>query len=530
MKSRDHSWIPRLLLISAVQLLSPDAATAQSRLAFTLPFGPFAVGFRDLQLFDSSRAVIGSDSLGERLPWRPRPIQVGMWYPATPGAGATPMLYREYVWLDSRPLTFAARTAEARAAIERSFLMRFLLLADRRAPDWRPRRLALLDSARQREFDVPTRAFRDASPAPGAFPLIIYAPGMSSPFFENDILMEYLASHGYVVLASPSWGGGVAIDTDRTSLEAQARDIEFLAGYGRGLPATAGKPVGVVGHSWGGLTNVVAASRNRVVDAVVTLDGSVRYFWQRDFVRAELLAWAPYTTPSLFLNQGANNDPGLFLEARADTQFVFFDSLRYAPAWVVSMDNAGHQNFVASFNRFSAPQPRNFVSDTSVTNRAYEDIARMVLSFFDAHLKSPGATWQPPAPSAPVKSRYSVRVKQALRPLPTVTSFAAAAQANGGLAQSRTFLERVLAANPGYTIPWSELANFAWSRPSTAARAGLFEVAAKLYPTMPDAHRELGDAYLALADTVRAIGAFERVLQLDSTHTYAREQLRKLRP
>jgi len=154
----------------------------------------------------------------------------------------------------------------------------------------------------------------------------------------------------------------------------------------------------------------------------------------------------------------------------------------------------------------------------------------MVLSFFDAHLKSSTTAWHPPAPSAPAKNTYSVRAKQALRPLPTVASFAAAARANGGLAQSQAFLGRVLTSNPGYTIPFSELSAFAWSRSSAAARAGLFEVATTLYPTMPEAHSDLGDAYVAVGDTLRAAAAFERVLQLDSTRTYAKEQLRQLRP
>jgi dienelactone hydrolase len=352
---------------------------------------------------------------------------------------------------------------------------------------------------------------------------------MGGTSFENDLLLEYLASHGYVVLASPSWGAGAAMGIDRLSMEAQARDIEFLAGYGRGLPGTAGRPVGVVGHSWGGLTNVVAAGRNTVVDAVVSLDGSVRYFWSRDFVRSELLAAAPHTAPSLFLNQGANKDFAFFLRQGADTHFVFFDSLRYAPAWTVTMDGIDHQNFVASFNRFSGQQRVNFVSDTAVSNRAYEDVARIVLSFFDAHLKSSGANWSPPPAATPSKSAYTVKAKAALRPLPIVASFAAAARSKGGLARAPAFLDEVRATNPAYTIALSELSAFAWSLQSAAARAGLFEVAVALHPQNAGVRSDLAETYVAMADTLRAIAAYERVLQLDSTSANAREQLRRLR-
>lgn len=49
-------------------------------------------------------------------------------------------------------------------------------------------------------------AVADAPFAEGRFPVVIYAPSGSSVSWENADLCEYLASHGYVVLASPSMG------------------------------------------------------------------------------------------------------------------------------------------------------------------------------------------------------------------------------------------------------------------------------------------------------------------------------------
>jgi len=47
-------------------------------------------------------------------------------------------------------------------------------------------------------------ARRDAKAQTGKFPLVIYAPSFSAMSWENVDLCEYLASHGYVVIASPS--------------------------------------------------------------------------------------------------------------------------------------------------------------------------------------------------------------------------------------------------------------------------------------------------------------------------------------
>ncbi|MGH9810176.1 MAG: hypothetical protein ACRD9W_23490, partial [Terriglobia bacterium] len=176
-------------VLAALTVVGPTHAAAQSRVEFTLPFGKYDVGFRDVHLFDSSRAVLGTDSLGERLSWRPRPLQVSIWYPALTAAGATPMRYREYVWLFATPLSFAGTDERGHTGAERAFLDWLVDFTDK-PPGWRPGRLAELEAARRREFDVPTHAFRNAAQASGNFPIIIYAPGMGGPSFENDILME----------------------------------------------------------------------------------------------------------------------------------------------------------------------------------------------------------------------------------------------------------------------------------------------------------------------------------------------------
>src|SRR5580704_18304298 len=49
-------------------------------------------------------------------------------------------------------------------------------------------------------------AIRDAPMKAGHFPVVIYAPSLNAPATENIELCEYLASNGYIVMASPSMG------------------------------------------------------------------------------------------------------------------------------------------------------------------------------------------------------------------------------------------------------------------------------------------------------------------------------------
>jgi dienelactone hydrolase len=128
-------------------------------------------------------------------------------------------------------------------------------------------------------FDIPLSAVREAKPAKGRYPVLIYAPGDSSVSWENADLCEYLASHGYVVLASPSMGVSTRNMTDDLDgINAQARDISFLITYARSLPDTDLSEVAVVSWSWGGISSLFASARDPRIDALVEMDGSVRYY------------------------------------------------------------------------------------------------------------------------------------------------------------------------------------------------------------------------------------------------------------
>jgi len=119
---------------------------------------------------------------------------------------------------------------------------------------------------------------RNARALPGKFPVVIYSPSISSNVFENVELMEFLASHGYLVIASPALGLETrAQKDDLAHAEAQAADIRFLVGYAQTLPQADTGRIAAVGFSWGGMANVLAAAQDDRIKALVSLDGTVRY-------------------------------------------------------------------------------------------------------------------------------------------------------------------------------------------------------------------------------------------------------------
>ena len=237
----------RRLLLCCILLAPLKFALAENYTAvnFLEKPGPHAVGVKVVEQYDRTRQF-GS-------PAEPaRPLQTLIWYPAQKSTQPA-MTMGDYLALMDTEVSFGKpqRTQDG----------------DR------------LKSWLQASLGQSLSAVRDASLESGRFPVVIYAPSFSSTPWENVDLCEYLASYGYVVVASPGMGEKSSESThDLSGVNAQATDVSFLIGYAASLPDTDMTNVAAMGFSWGGLSDLFAASRDPRIKALVSLDGSERYF------------------------------------------------------------------------------------------------------------------------------------------------------------------------------------------------------------------------------------------------------------
>src|ERR1700761_2712458 len=178
---------------------APVVASGDQRFHFTETSGPDAVGLKVVEQYDFSPPYrpltdeLGKPYQGERA----RPLQTLIWYPAQKSS-TKPMTIADYGDLLTTETTFGKPDLTA---------------------DWKQ----WLDSMKPSMKD-PMWAVRDARPLTGRFPLVIYAPSFSSMSWENADLCEYLASHGYVVVASPDMGATArGMTADLTGINAQAQ-------------------------------------------------------------------------------------------------------------------------------------------------------------------------------------------------------------------------------------------------------------------------------------------------------------------
>lgn len=235
-------------------------------------------------------------------------------------------------------------------------------------------------------------ATRDAPLAGGQFPVVVYAPGQSSVAWDNADLCEYLASHGYVVLASPSLGRSTRdADDNLADIDAEARDISFLISFAKTLPDTDVSKVAAAGWSWGGISNLFAAARDDRIKALIALDGSMRYYpglvEQAGDVHPERM-----TLPLLFFARGnlSLEDWDGYHGVGKEGQNVL-NAWTHGDLWTIRMLGMSHPEFASMYQRAQSEQrfAENQVADygRDDASTSYGWVARYTLGFLDAYLK-----------------------------------------------------------------------------------------------------------------------------------------------
>lgn len=461
--------------------------------------GPYGVGFKVLQRYDHTRPYRAKRSYrgvanGGELS---RPMQVAIWYPAQAGKGQ-PLRFRDYALLARTKDSFGEPSSEERAAELRRWRE---LLAERGGP-------GLDAAAAGAVLDAPRAARRGAPAARGPFPVLVYAPGGDSESFDNCTLFELLASHGYIVLSSHSLGPREPLmRIDVEGLETQIRDVEFLIGLSRELPQADAGRLGLLGNSWGGLAIIVEQMRNPNVDAVVSIDGSIKGFYA---LAKTVRGFDP----------GAVRAPFLLLSSREpEGELLYFDDLAYAPAYVIGFDHLEHldTNCYGDLGR-RAKAPAAVTAGDRARIEEYSLLCRAVLAFCDAYLRhlAPELTRL-----RSLRQEAGIRVarwKEAEQAPPTREEFTAILRQEGVAAAADLF-HRFHAAAPGYVMfEEDHLANIGFEYFNGLHRNAdgirIMQLNLEAYPRSYKAHGFLARLYEKNGDGALALPLYREAYEL----------------
>jgi len=495
---------------------APVAASGDQRFHFTEKPGPHAVGLKVVEQYDFSRTYrpltdeLGKPYQGERA----RPLQTLIWYPAQKSSDKA-MTVGDYSDL---------------LATETSFGKPDL------SPDWKQ----WIDGMKPTLKDS-MWAVRNAPALAGRFPVVIYAPSFSSMSWENADLCEYLASHGYVVVASPDMGAtSRGMTADLGGVNAQAQDISFLIGYAQTLPNTEMTEIAVAGFSWGGISNLFAAARDNRIDALVALDGSMRYF--PGLVKAASdVHPEQMTIPMVFFTQG---DTSLEKLARQhpnkDTE-----GPNVLNAWthgdLITVDDMAlvhveHSSMYQRNEDIWKNYARNHKGDYSRADgiAGYAWIARYTLEFLDAYLKHDAqamAFLKKTAAEVGVPPHMMTVDFRAGAGIPATLDAFRAELGRQGFDHAPAIYAAIVKEQPDFKLDEGAVNLWAYDlmeKNHLTEATELFKLNVQAFPGSWNAYDSLGEAYMKAGQKQLAIDNYKKSLELNPANDNAKEKLKAL--
>jgi len=360
----------RFIILVTFLFLQVWAVKGQTSLIeINLNSGNYSVGFKHYEAIDSTRTYrIYNDFNNQFLN---RIIPISVWYPATDSNSVS----KEVTVLDYLEVL---KEEEEWKNLPNGFLL-----------DWFPYLWNTPENTAHLSEKV--NAFHTSSPLDGKFPVIIYAPSYQASSIENFALFEYLASHGFVVISSPSRGadtrwleGGTAKD-----IETQSRDAEFLLKEIQTYKYMESDKVALMGFSFGGLANTITAMKNGNVRAIVSLDGTERYnyailekspYFNLDKFTKPYIHFAQKEIPQEILT--GDNIP-----AKLNYEFQLYDSLKYSNVYSYRFHDLTHSYFSSFGVLFANRDKRQDKSDDKIM-ASYRILSEHTLHFLNATLRN----------------------------------------------------------------------------------------------------------------------------------------------
>ena len=330
-------------------------------------YGDHQVGYRHLTLIDSARAY---SKLTDFDQTDFRPVSISIWEPAVPDSSAQRLKVRDYLHVLS--------TEEEWPELPFEYFF-----------DW----FQIPPTEHNRaQAEHPTLAVADYERQTTDRPIVIYSASYRASSTENFMLGEYLASHGYTMVAIPSKGydnlnfeGGTIKDAT-----AQSDDLQFVMDRLPELVGRSNADIYLSGFSFGGLSHILNAGTDPRVRGVISLDGTIKY-------RPEVLDASvhfdhdKFRVPLIHISQKDISRDYLRreqLDTLINDRFSFYDSIAVSVKYQLKSTQLSHQYFATYGLLFQERDVREDADYETIAS-AYEALLRQVRTSL-VYLNDPG--------------------------------------------------------------------------------------------------------------------------------------------
>lgn len=466
-----------------------------------LTAGPYTVGYQVINRYDYGRHFRPKlDFEGKaNTEQSALPIQISMWYP-TAASKAPKMPFAEYLYIDAQKNTFQtlSNTEKSEVGNDIRFLAKFGLELD------------LSDAQIRGILQSPTAALRNAPKLKGTFPAII--AGVDGGPGTHNVLCEYLASLGYVVLLTPSVAhtGTWQAKQPQLALAERVGNLEYLLAFLRTQPFIDHQRVGALGSNFDGMSTLLFQMKNMQADAVASLDGwegkagSQEALFQSPFFDANKMR-VPYLT---FLQDEKNPPPYLQLSQRVT------DTLRYAERHYYVLRGMNHACLIGNVGIVPNLPPEK--------QEAYRFLYTRIGQFFEAHVKK-SAVAQSLLQKTAINLGYSAGMlkveldKKALAPVPTPEEFEKLIM-DGQVEKALQIFKTGKAENPHLILfDFQTLNLFAFrfgQQKKMETVLAIWQLGAEAFPNSVWTMDRLGDAYQNVENKEKAKETYKKAIEL----------------
>ena len=204
--------------------------------------GDYKIGYQDTILFNSSHSYELNAYKGHK------PYFVNIWFPIANETGSR-IQYKEYLTFDSIPeiqwLIDSIQEVQNKAFV--SWGVTFNLDMWENSAFNREKKNLASEMLNENLNVFKTNQFPQEK-----FPTIIYHHGNGGISFENSVLFEFLASHGYIIISADYHWPGLRLNSYTHKSDFSLEDVDFMTKFSDSLPFTNHQNLTYIGHSWGG--------------------------------------------------------------------------------------------------------------------------------------------------------------------------------------------------------------------------------------------------------------------------------------
>ena len=340
-----------------------------------LSMGDHPVGFQALFTNDLTRNAISfSDWEGKLYQGLSsesgRQFQINIWYPAQPSSG-DPLKYADYVDLMGRQTNFN-ESEEQNTFARQLFVAQTQDLRNIREEE---NKIELSPKQLNQLLELDVFARLNAKEEKGKYPVVIY-PNGSSPAFQN-ITCEYLASHGYVVVAFvPKGRFSSVMETSTIGLEVAVDDLEFVLGKISEASNVDMSQVAILANAISSSVGAAAISRNEKFKALISLEGGLpSSFEQRLLNKSVFYQPENIRVPILFIY---SPHPSI------DPKYTFH--LKYADRYYAHFSKMS-EFVMLNYGMFDNFIPGIIGEHSGNTTEGFETANELILRFLNQKLK-----------------------------------------------------------------------------------------------------------------------------------------------